>query len=59
MHRDYQNRRGALAQRESCFLVTMRSWVQVLETASCRNAGKDIRLKMLEPSLDPAQAGVA
>jgi hypothetical protein len=24
-----------------CCLVTMRSWVEVLETTSCRNAGKD------------------
>jgi Leucine-rich repeat (LRR) protein len=32
--------RGSLAQHLSCCLVTMRSWVQVLETASCRNAEK-------------------
>jgi hypothetical protein len=32
--------RGALAQQKGCCLVTMRPWVQVLETASCRNSGK-------------------
>jgi hypothetical protein len=33
---------GSIRQpwRSGC-LVTMKSWVQVLETASCRNAGKD------------------
>jgi hypothetical protein len=53
-------------------LVTMRSWVQVLETTSCRNAGKDCIHKTHsgqtlprtmrkqnvwpDPSSDPAQA---
>jgi hypothetical protein len=43
--------RGALVQRLSCCLVTMRSWVQLLETTSCRNAGKDayIRPKVVKP----------
>jgi hypothetical protein len=30
-----------LVQRQSCCLVTMRSWVQILEAASFRNARKD------------------
>jgi hypothetical protein len=30
-----------LSHGASCCLGTMKSWVQVLETASCRNAGKD------------------
>jgi hypothetical protein len=36
----------------------MRSWIQVLETASCRNAGKGCvhKTKWPNPSLDPAQA---
>jgi hypothetical protein len=29
----------------SCCIVTMRSWVQVLETASCKNAEKDCGYK--------------
>jgi hypothetical protein len=30
----------SMEKRQSCYLVSMRSWVQVLKSVSCRNAGK-------------------